>query len=132
MAMSALPARPRTKRAPRHISRRWLADPDLDSPPALPAGGEVGPKAGRARLGAARGRHAAIDVAQRAPCRVGRPQVSAVLARYQIELAGMKDLEAGPMADAHDRGLGQLLDQELHDGLLSRLVERRCRLVHED
>ena len=44
----------------------------------------------------------------------------------------MEDFQAGAMADAHDRGLGQVLDQELHDVLLARLVERGGRLVHED
>src|SRR5258707_959121 len=40
--------------------------------------------------------------------------------------------EGQPVADAHDRRLGELLDQELHDALLAGFVERRRRLVHED
>src|SRR5947207_9458029 len=68
---------------------------------------EIAPEAGNDQIVPAGGRHLAVDVAQRALAHT-RLELCAFLAGLEHQLAGMEGFETGPMADADQRGAGQL------------------------
>src|SRR6266404_3364387 len=88
----------------------------------------------------ARGALAAEQSRQEARGAVERPLLERLVAReartvgmvLEDELAGVKRLQLGAMADAHHCRFRQTLEDELHQVLLARRVERRRRLVHDD
>src|SRR6476659_8843206 len=56
----------------------------------------------------------------------------AALAPLEHDLAAVKGLKLGAMADADDRGLGQLFGHQLHHLVLALFIERGGRLVEHD
>src|SRR3974377_698637 len=54
------------------------------------------------------------------------------MAALKLDLAVVKCLQLGPMADADDGGVAQSLGNQLHQLFFTGHVQRRGRLVHDD